>query len=100
MLAYAHEKGIEIVGDIPMYVSDDSADAWSEPEMFSLGKDGMPYEIAGVPPDRFSATGQVWGNPTYNWDHMRKDGYVWWLARLRRLQAVRPRASRSLPGLP
>ncbi len=52
--------------------------------MFSLGKDGMPYEIAGVPPDRFSATGQVWGNPTYNWDHMRKDGYVWWLARLRR----------------
>lgn len=84
MLAYAHEKGIEIVGDIPMYVSDDSADAWSEPEMFSLGKDGMPYEIAGVPPDRFSAAGQVWGNPTYNWDHMRKDGYVWWLARLRR----------------
>ena len=84
MLTYAHEKGIEIVGDIPMYVSDDSADAWSEPEMFSLGKDGMPYEIAGVPPDRFSATGQVWGNPTYNWDHMRKDGYVWWLARLRR----------------
>lgn len=84
MLSYAHEHGIEIIGDIPMYVSDDSADAWSEPEMFCLGKDGMPYEIAGVPPDRFSATGQVWGNPTYRWDQMREDGYVWWLARLRR----------------
>lgn len=84
MRTYANERGIQIIGDIPMYVSDDSADAWSEPEMFCLGKNGMPYEIAGVPPDRFSATGQVWGNPTYNWDHMRKDGYVWWLARLRR----------------
>ena len=84
MLAYAHAHGIELIGDIPMYVSDDSADAWSEPEMFSLGKDGIPYEIAGVPPDRFSATGQVWGNPTYRWDAMRQDGYVWWLARLRR----------------
>ena len=84
MLEYAHSRGIQIIGDIPMYVSDDSADAWSEPSMFSLGKDGMPYEIAGVPPDRFSATGQVWGNPTYNWDSMKKDGYVWWMARLRR----------------
>lgn len=84
MRTYANERGIQIIGDIPMYVSDDSADAWSEPEMFCLGKNSMPYEIAGVPPDRFSATGQVWGNPTYNWDHMRKDGYVWWLARLRR----------------
>lgn len=84
MLTYAHDHGVQIIGDIPMYVSDDSADAWSEPEMFSLGKDGVPYEIAGVPPDRFSATGQVWGNPTYRWDSMREDGYVWWLARLRR----------------
>ncbi|MDY2776923.1 MAG: 4-alpha-glucanotransferase [Collinsella sp.] len=84
MLSYAHERGILIIGDIPMYVSDDSADAWSEPSMFSLGKDGMPYEIAGVPPDRFSATGQVWGNPTYRWDSMARDGYVWWMARLRR----------------
>ena len=84
MLEYAHSRGIQIIGDIPMYVSDDSADVWSEPSMFSLGKDGMPYEIAGVPPDRFSATGQVWGNPTYNWDSMKKDGYVWWMARLRR----------------
>lgn len=88
MLAYAHERDIEIIGDIPMYVSDDSADAWSEPEMFCLGKDGMPYEIAGVPPDRFSATGQVWGNPTYRWDVMQADGYAWWLARLRRSFAL------------
>lgn len=84
MRAYANERGIQIIGDIPMYVADDSADAWSEPAMFSLGKDGMPYEIAGVPPDRFSATGQVWGNPTYRWDSMKEDGFVWWLARLRR----------------
>ncbi|WP_195419812.1 4-alpha-glucanotransferase [Collinsella sp. D33t1_170424_A12] len=84
MLDYAHERGILIIGDIPMYVSDDSADAWSEPGMFSLGKDGKPYEIAGVPPDRFSATGQVWGNPTYRWESMKQDGYVWWMARLRR----------------
>lgn len=81
---YANERDIQIIGDIPMYVSDDSADAWSEPDMFSLGKDGIPYEIAGVPPDRFSATGQVWGNPTYRWDSMHEDGYVWWMARLRR----------------
>lgn len=84
MLDYAHQRGILIIGDIPMYVSDDSADAWSEPGMFSLGKDGKPYEIAGVPPDRFSATGQVWGNPTYRWDSMKQDGYIWWMARLRR----------------
>ena len=72
LLDYAHERGIQVIGDIPMYVSDDSADAWSEPTMFSLGTDGIPYEVAGVPPDRFSATGQVWGNPTYRWDEMRK----------------------------
>lgn len=88
MRAYAHAHGIQIIGDIPMYVADDSADAWSEPDMFSLGKDGMPYEIAGVPPDRFSSTGQVWGNPTYRWDKMAQDGYVWWLARLRRSFAL------------
>lgn len=88
MLEYAHERGIQVIGDIPMYVSDDSADAWSEPAMFSLGRDGMPYEVAGVPPDRFSATGQVWGNPTYRWDEMRRDGYVWWLARLKRSFAL------------
>ena len=82
--AYAHERGIEIIGDIPIYVSDDSADAWSEPDMFSLSPFGRPTEIAGTPPDRFSATGQVWGNPTYRWDRMRADGYTWWIERLRR----------------
>ena len=84
LMDYAHEHGIEIIGDIPMYVSDDSADAWSEPDMFSLAFNGKPTEIAGTPPDRFSATGQIWGNPTYRWDVMRADGYTWWIERLRR----------------
>ena len=88
LLEHAHARGIQIIGDIPMYVSDDSADAWSEPEMFSLSHDGRPTEIAGTPPDRFSATGQVWGNPTYRWDRMRDDGYTWWIERLRRSLAL------------
>lgn len=88
LLAYAHVHGIEIIGDIPMYVSDDSADAWSEPDMFTLSRDGRPTEIAGTPPDRFSATGQIWGNPTYRWDVMRDDGYTWWIERLRRSLAL------------
>ena len=86
--AYAHERGIEIIGDIPMYVSDDSADAWSEPDMFNLTPEGKPAEIAGTPPDRFSETGQVWGNPTYRWQTMREDGYTWWIERLRRSLAL------------
>ena len=81
---YANERGIRIIGDIPMYVSDDSADTWSEPEMFQLDDSGTPAEIAGTPPDRFSETGQVWGNPTFRWRHMHHDGYVWWTERLRR----------------
>lgn len=81
---YANERGIRIIGDIPMYVSDDSADTWSEPEMFQLDAAGLPAEIAGTPPDRFSETGQVWGNPTFRWRHMHDDGYVWWTERLRR----------------
>lgn len=86
--AYAHRRGIQLIGDIPMYVSDDSADAWSEPEMFMLDESGHPREIAGVPPDRFASDGQVWGNPTYRWDTMRADGYVWWTERLRRALAL------------
>ncbi len=82
--SYANERGIQIIGDIPMYVSDDSADVWSMPELFCLDESGAPAQIAGTPPDRFSATGQVWGNPTYNWKQMRQDGYRWWIARLRR----------------
>lgn len=81
---YANERGIRIIGDIPMYVSDDSADTWSEPEMFQLDDSGTPAEIAGTPPDRFSETGQVWGNPTFRWRHMHHDGYAWWTERLRR----------------
>ena len=81
---YANERDIRIIGDIPMYVSDDSADTWSEPEMFQLDDSGTPAEIAGTPPDRFSETGQVWGNPTFRWRHMHHDGYVWWTERLRR----------------
>ena len=88
LMSYAHAHGVQIIGDIPMYVSDDSADAWSEPEMFQLDKDGRPALIAGTPPDRFAADGQIWGNPTYRWDRMREDGYVWWLARLRRAFAL------------
>lgn len=84
LAAYAHARGVRIIGDIPMYVSDDSADAWSRPDMFCLGADGSPSQIAGTPPDRFCADGQVWGNPTYRWDTMRRDGYSWWLARLSR----------------
>ena len=81
---YANARGIKIVGDIPMYVSDDSADAWAHPAYFNLDEHGRPKEIAGVPPDRFSATGQVWGNPTYNWPAIKEDGYRWWVERLRR----------------
>ena len=84
LLDYAHERGIAIIGDIPMYVSDDSADAWSAPELFNLDADGMATQIGGAPPDAFAPEGQKWGNPTYRWDRMREDGYAWWIARLRR----------------
>ncbi len=82
--SYAHEHGVNIIGDIPMYVSDDSADAWSRPELFTLDRDGRPTQIAGAPPDGFAPDGQVWGNPTYRWDAMRAEGYRWWLDRLHR----------------
>ncbi|AEB07182.1 4-alpha-glucanotransferase [Coriobacterium glomerans PW2] len=88
MSAYAHERGIEIIGDIPMYVSDESADVWSAPELFNLDDDGRPTEVAGAPPDDFAPDGQLWGNPTFRWDRMRHDGFTWWLARLRRAQRL------------
>ena len=84
MVAHAHRRGIQIIGDIPMYVSDDSADVWTSPEMFCLDEDGRPSGIAGAPPDGFAPDGQIWGNPTFRWDVMREDGYRWWLARLGR----------------
>lgn len=82
--AYAHENGVSLIGDIPMYVSADSADVWTNPQMFNLDVDGYPTLAAGVPPDEFSATGQLWGNPTYNWDLMEQDGFSWWTRRLAR----------------
>lgn len=81
---YAHKKGVEVIGDIPMYVSDDSADAWSEPENFWLSDTGKAIEISGAPPDNFAPEGQVWGNPTFRWDRMKENGYRWWMDRLRR----------------
>ena len=88
LLDYAHGRGVSIIGDIPMYVSDDSADAWSAPEMFWLDGDGRATQIAGCPPDQYAEDGQIWGNPTYRWDRMRADGYRWWIARLRRSLAL------------
>lgn len=80
--AYANEKGISIIGDLPIYVALDSADVWASPEMFQLDKELKPVNVAGCPPDGFSATGQLWGNPLYNWDEMAKDNYLWWIRRI------------------
>ncbi len=79
---YANSRGIEIIGDIPIYVAYDSADVWCEPEQFMLGADLAPKEVAGCPPDAFSDEGQLWGNPLYNWAFMKKDGFSWWCRRL------------------
>jgi len=79
----ARQHGIRIVGDIPIFVAHDSADVWAHPELFYLDGNGNPTVVAGVPPDYFSPTGQLWGNPLYNWDAHQVDGYRWWLARLR-----------------
>lgn len=83
----AHARGIHIIGDLAIFVAHDSADVWSHPEFFSLDDDGQPTEVAGVPPDYFSPTGQRWGNPLYRWDVLRESGYQWWIERVR--QALR-----------
>jgi 4-alpha-glucanotransferase len=80
---YANERNIKIIGDIPIFIAYDSADAWANPDLFFLDKDSLPSVVAGVPPDYFSATGQLWGNPLYRWKEHRKSGYQWWLERLR-----------------
>lgn len=80
--AYANNLGIKIIGDIPIYVSADSADVWASPEMFDLDENLVPREVAGCPPDGFSADGQLWGNPVYNWERQKQDGYTWWKKRL------------------
>ncbi len=79
---YLNEAGIELVGDVPLYVTRDCADVWQHPELFNLDEDLNPVTVAGVPPDYFSATGQLWGNPTYNWDAMREKNFDWWLRRI------------------
>lgn len=79
---YANEHGVRIIGDIPIYVAMDSADTWSHPELFQLDRENLPTAVAGCPPDGFSATGQLWGNPLYRWDYHRNTGYQWWLSRL------------------
>ncbi len=80
---YANEKSILIVGDIPLYVAPDSADAWSDQFILQLDKDGRPKLVAGVPPDYFCETGQLWGNPVYDWSHLSKTGFQWWVDRVR-----------------
>ncbi len=80
---YANAKGIQIIGDVPIFVAHDSADVWSHPELFHLDQQGRPTKVAGVPPDYFSATGQLWGNPIYRWDVIANDGYAWWIDRIR-----------------
>ncbi len=80
---YANENGIMIIGDIPIYVAPDGADTWSEPELFQLDEKGYPTAVAGCPPDAFTADGQLWGNPLYDWDYHKKTGYKWWMKRLK-----------------
>ena len=79
---YANEKGIQIIGDIPIYVAMDSADTWANPKLFQLDEENLPVAVAGCPPDAFSATGQLWGNPLYAWDYHKKTGYDWWMKRV------------------
>ena len=81
---YAHGKGIRIIGDLPIYVAPDSADAWLEPQFFQLDENMEPLAVAGCPPDVFSEEGQHWGNPLYDWDAMRADGFGWWIRRIDR----------------
>jgi 4-alpha-glucanotransferase len=80
--SYAHRHGIRIIGDMPIFISSDSADVWSRPELFQLDQERRPTFVAGVPPDYFSATGQLWGNPLYAWEKHRETGFAWWIDRL------------------
>ncbi|MBQ8514080.1 MAG: 4-alpha-glucanotransferase [Ruminococcus sp.] len=80
--AYANEKGIQIIGDIPIYVALDSADTWASPQLFQLDENNVPKAVAGCPPDGFAADGQLWGNPLYDWEKHKATGYQWWISRL------------------
>ncbi|HKO35096.1 MAG TPA: 4-alpha-glucanotransferase [Pyrinomonadaceae bacterium] len=81
--AFCNQRGIRIIGDVPIFVAHDSADVWTNREQFKLDEHGRPTVVAGVPPDYFSDTGQFWGNPLYKWDRMRAGGFAWWIERLR-----------------
>ena len=85
---YAHDKGVLLVGDLPIFVAHHSADCWARPDLYVLDDSGQPNVVAGVPPDFFSSTGQRWGNPLYDWPAMQRDGYKWWVARVRRQLAL------------
>jgi len=86
--AYAAEKRIRLMGDVPIFVALDSADAWARPELLYLDANGMPTEVAGVPPDYFSADGQLWGNPLYRWERHEADGFAWWIGRIRHMTGL------------
>lgn len=81
---YANRNGVQIIGDIPFYVAMDSADVWANPDLFQLDPQGNPTAVAGVPPDYFSATGQLWGNPLYDWAKMKRENYIWWITRIKK----------------
>lgn len=85
---YANKQGVRIIGDIPIYVSPDSSDVWAHPELFKLKKDRSPRMVAGVPPDYYSETGQLWGNPVYDWKYHEKTGYQWWIWRIKTNMAL------------
>lgn len=85
---YANHKGIRIIGDVPIYVAGDSADVWANPKQFYLDESLHPIEVAGCPPDAFSEDGQLWGNPLFRWDVMKKDGYTWWTKRIRAMSEL------------
>ena len=85
---YVNNKGISIIGDLPIYVSLDGVDAWAHPELFQFDEELCPKEVAGVPPDGFSADGQLWGNPLYDWEYQAKEGYSWWIQRIQYLCSV------------
>ena len=85
---YVNEKGIEIIGDVPIYVAGDSADVWANPAQFYLDENLDPIDVAGCPPDAFSADGQLWGNPLFRWDEMKKDGYSWWTKRIKAMSKL------------
>jgi 4-alpha-glucanotransferase len=85
---HANDRGVRLIGDIPIFVSPDSADVWANPQFFQLDERRRPRMVAGVPPDYFSRTGQLWGNPLYDWDALRETGYAWWVARLRATLAM------------